>query len=104
FPVSAFLLVLPPFPRRRSSDLSTTNCASSKKAGVSGSTGPAHSAACSFASPRNDSKLPNKASRTGQPCCCNRRATTKPSPPLLRSEEHTSELQSRENLVCRRLL
>src|SRR5436309_6221711 len=27
-----------------------------------------------------------------------------PSPPALRSEEHTSELQSRENLVCRLLL
>src|SRR5690606_41697127 len=26
------------------------------------------------------------------------------SPPQLRSEEHTSELQSRENLVCRLLL
>src|SRR5690606_41830050 len=25
-------------------------------------------------------------------------------PPLMRSEEHTSELQSRENLVCRLLL
>src|SRR5690606_41267703 len=27
-----------------------------------------------------------------------------PRPPLPRSEEHTSELQSRENLVCRLLL
>src|SRR5690606_40352587 len=27
-----------------------------------------------------------------------------PSPPALRSEEHTSELQSRENLVCRLLI
>src|SRR3984957_20685973 len=28
----------------------------------------------------------------------------KPMRPILRSEEHTSELQSRENLVCRLLL
>src|SRR5690606_42144334 len=28
----------------------------------------------------------------------------RPGPQLLRSEEHTSELQSRENLVCRLLL
>src|SRR5436309_12484702 len=28
----------------------------------------------------------------------------RPKPPPLRSEEHTSELQSRENLVCRLLL
>src|SRR5690606_41648121 len=33
-----------------------------------------------------------------------RRAREGPRPPALRSEEHTSELQSRENLVCRLLL
>src|SRR6266511_6480333 len=32
------------------------------------------------------------------------RATWRPPFPGLRSEEHTSELQSRENLVCRLLL
>src|SRR5215475_16227769 len=34
-------------------------------------------------------------------CCA---ATTAPRPATSRSEEHTSELQSRENLVCRLLL
>src|SRR3712207_6970873 len=31
-------------------------------------------------------------------------ATASPSPPTIRSEEHTSELQSRQYLVCRLLL
>src|SRR5215475_14298796 len=35
------------------------------------------------------------------PCCC---MTSTNDGPLTRSEEHTSELQSRENLVCRLLL
>src|SRR5690606_41209619 len=30
--------------------------------------------------------------------------STSPTDPMTRSEEHTSELQSRENLVCRLLL
>src|SRR5690606_41452221 len=34
-------------------------------------------------------------------CACRARGT---KPPYWRSEEHTSELQSRENLVCRLLL
>src|SRR5207302_6984900 len=38
--------------------------------------------------------------RTGSPWS----RTTKPSGACWRSEEHTSELQSRENLVCRLLL
>src|SRR5690606_41561162 len=37
--------------------------------------------------------------------CCSRCATTSSAPGWAnRSEEHTSELQSRENLVCRLLL
>src|SRR5215475_10785897 len=47
-----------------------------------------------------------KASHRPQPCAGERRWTS--SPPSVqhhvRSEEHTSELQSRENLVCRLLL
>src|SRR5690606_42089382 len=39
--------------------------------------------------------------RPGQPCCGRTPALEKGFP---RSEEHTSELQSRENLVCRLLL
>src|SRR5690606_39282350 len=38
--------------------------------------------------------------RPPPPCA----ASASPSPTLRRSEEHTSELQSRENLVCRLLL
>src|SRR5690606_39450121 len=39
---------------------------------------------------------------TGTAACCPRTRTT--TSPGTRSEEHTSELQSRENLVCRLLL
>src|SRR5690606_40397925 len=39
---------------------------------------------------------------TGRRCCC-KLPSTNPTR-LPRSEEHTSELQSRENLVCRLLL
>src|SRR5690606_39939674 len=42
----------------------------------------------------------NCAAVTGQTCICWPRLSTA----LNRSEEHTSELQSRENLVCRLLL
>src|SRR5436309_5622968 len=35
---------------------------------------------------------------------CIPRKVSRPLPPSPRSEEHTSELQSRENLVCRLLL
>src|SRR6266511_4920152 len=41
------------------------------------------------------SKSPSAPWRAADPPCCQRR---------LRSEEHTSELQSRENIVCRLLL
>src|SRR5690606_42160255 len=54
---------------------------------------------------------PDVVERGGDHCCT---ATFVPPPPafaaartartMLRSEEHTSELQSRENLVCRLLL
>src|SRR5690606_41532732 len=37
-------------------------------------------------------------------CRCARLGHSRPRQPAVRSEEHTSELQSRENLVCRLLL
>src|SRR5215471_20836653 len=40
---------------------------------------------------------PRRGRRPGRPCWCHRR-------PPGRSEEHTSELQSRRDLVCRLLL
>src|SRR5690606_40656923 len=48
------------------------------------------------------------AAASAKPCCGRCSATRGPGrwrrPPCTRSEEHTSELQSRENLVCRLLL
>src|SRR5690606_40963276 len=50
--------------------------------------------------PRLDTRMPSGASsRTGETTSVGSSST-----PLRRSEEHTSELQSRENLVCRLLL
>src|SRR5690606_42099421 len=73
---------LHPFPTRRSSDLT--------KRGTS------RSVCCRCASSTPSSPRPRSAngrsSRSTPPCAC------------ARSEEHTSELQSRENLVCRLLL
>src|SRR5690606_41330297 len=45
-------------------------------------------------------RAPDAAHRHGPPGECRQRPRT----PARRSEEHTSELQSRENLVCRLLL
>src|SRR5690606_42136338 len=70
------------FPTRRSSDLTPSRCTSRT---TSTSPCPSPSAPLSCASSRS-------ARRTWL------------STPALRSEEHTSELQSRENLVCRLLL
>src|SRR5690606_41507478 len=45
---------------------------------------------------------PPRACRSRTATCC--RCSPRPSTSSDRSEEHTSELQSRENLVCRLLL
>src|SRR6478736_7361510 len=50
------------------------------------------------------SRGPSRSSRAGRACCAaprSRRCRRRASP---RSEEHTSELQSQSNLVCRLLL
>src|SRR5690349_23623662 len=46
------------------------------------------------------------SARIGQPASSNRRKPgwARPRQPVRRSEEHTSELQSRRDLVCRLLL
>src|SRR5690606_41549840 len=47
---------------------------------------------------------PRRACTSAAPWASNRRASAAPCRLTSRSEEHTSELQSRENLVCRLLL
>src|SRR5690606_39429723 len=96
--------VLPPFPTRRSSDLEAcSSCVGSHEAGalaeapslVEGRpTRNPHAALayCERMTPRADVQLVREALEDALP------------PSLARSEEHTSELQSRENLVCRLLL
>src|SRR5690606_41837054 len=88
-----------PFPTRRSSDLTwAPPTATSTTATLLKATrcGPSSSrASCSLrpSTPRRSGRPPSGSS-TGAP-----RRTSRS-----RSEEHTSELQSRENLVCRLLL
>src|SRR5690606_41399159 len=86
------------FPTRRSSDLtSTTNwrwlmamhSCWRKSLGISGPTSP---------------PLPARHARYSHEKCAALERRLLPPRPLKRSEEHTSELQSRENLVCRLLL
>src|SRR5690606_39759635 len=86
--------VLHSFPTRRSSDLSRIYFAS-------------HRAAMHRSRARSSCtrgllvRRPSLASRS-RGCSASRRRSTRRS--RFRSEEHTSELQSRENLVCRLLL
>src|SRR5690606_42127778 len=81
------------FPTRRSSDLPSTRCASR-----------------SPSSTRRWVQAPVSTSSWPTPAASPSRspAPARASPPaqetVKRSEEHTSELQSRENLVCRLLL
>src|SRR5690606_40579296 len=88
---------LPTFPTRRSSDLSNSPVAATSRTGSA--SGPW--AVCPLL--RQNRRLPARL-----------RVTMEASPAIssngqnssaaARSEEHTSELQSRENLVCRLLL
>src|SRR5690606_41506493 len=64
-------------------------------------------------SARRQARRPGRRTRPGRappPCTPapapvpSRCRSAPPAPPATRSEEHTSELQSRENLVCRLLL
>src|SRR5690606_39386786 len=77
--------VLHSFPTRRSSDLGARNVSS---------TVPRCAGRSSRCAPRPASAGTTRCSTT-RPTC---------RPRCVRSEEHTSELQSRENLVCRLLL
>src|SRR5439155_23636408 len=71
---------------------------------ISRSTWPCHVSSLGFASP---TAAPGIASRRTRRCArtCSRRPTKRSTPSTrARSEEHTSELQSRGHLVCRLLL
>src|SRR5260370_10412713 len=66
---------------------------------------PAHPRTCSPKCSRTDRPTPARVSSCFPAMCTTTSATsTVASPTLLRSEEHTSELQSHLNLVCRLLL
>src|SRR5690606_41607072 len=67
-------LILPSFPTRRSSDLGRA------------------------------AESPERLRRAGKPPSWSPQPALRRCRPAVRSEEHTSELQSRENLVCRLLL
>src|SRR5690606_40070656 len=88
------------FPTRRSSDLATPGeCTLARRT--------AHSERPSTAArhrPRTRVKrVSSTTTETASATCCTRAARSGTSS-RRRSEEHTSELQSRENLVCRLLL
>src|SRR5690606_41237460 len=94
---------LPPFPTRRSSDLTPPAC---------GHTGLSYLAAIrptlsiSLSPPRRHASTWTTSSAPDSMNCLNtiRFWQCSPEATPTRSEEHTSELQSRENLVCRLLL
>src|SRR5206468_5060384 len=94
FPLSARPPALPSFPTRRSSDLRGRNLRVRLTGRVGPVSPPARSSGSATREDRSGSRVRpmwGKASAAG---CL--------APP--RSEEHTSELQSRSDLVCRLLL
>src|SRR5690606_41695476 len=95
---------LPSFPTRRSSDLGT--CAALRFVYKQGCGEGGARIAVTSPSPGEEPCRPDptdwpwpSAVASSSPCSRSRRPRSK-----RRSEEHTSELQSRENLVCRLLL
>src|SRR5207302_11080496 len=95
---SPVVLALRSFPTRRSSDLSPRRRKNISAAAVSGSR----------TSPRSHlsrrSPFHRAARRAGRQIVQERASLIRLIAQIERSEEHTSELQSRENLVCRLLL
>src|SRR5205085_3083460 len=82
---------LPSFPTRRSSDLSSSTCAERERSPARGRRRTPR------ASPRARRRSScRRATRASADACAPGRQS--------RSEEHTSELQSQSNLVCRLLL
>src|SRR5690606_42121733 len=92
--------VLLSFPTRRPSDLWRTSSTPRRTSWTPGGT--TTGSPCSSPAPASRCPPPTgRASRSSRPGRSNRASQ---SSYLQRSEEHTSELQSRENLVCRLLL
>src|SRR5207302_11019109 len=91
-PCSAYHRDLHSFPTRRSSDLGWTTRRWWRRRGCSRRSAAAAARTTSSASPSRRGRATRWAISLGRKW------------PTLRSEEHTSELQSRENLVCRLLL
>src|SRR5690606_41596580 len=100
FPGSGDLRDLHSFPTRRSSDLPVIRCRGTNGAAVRGGRSPEVSVELgkTWSSPNTSRK---KVSGSGLAAMRIGLASGRWLP---RSEEHTSELQSRENLVCRLLL
>src|SRR5690606_41934900 len=88
----------PTFPPRRSSDLSAATC-SPRSASRTRPATPPRPCGSAWRWPSSGSY-----EGTGRPWRPGRAWHSTPRGPPPRSEEHTSELQSRENLVCRLLL
>src|SRR5699024_12454457 len=100
----AITLAAPPFPTRRSSDLGATTGAMALTNSTlsSAGTGADHLSSATAA----NAQLSSQASASGTESTgsqSHRTATVAPTTLDLRSEEHTSELQSRFDLVCRLL-
>src|SRR5690606_39848802 len=91
---------LPAFPTRRSSDLGTWRPGSASSTTCPRPSPPRgrRSRCCPRTRRPPSAPTPSPSTRG----CCSSGTTTARCP--ARSEEHTSELQSRENLVCRLLL
>src|SRR5690606_40465783 len=87
-----------PFPTRRSSDLTSCACTCTTPSPVVGRR------SCSTRPPPTSVATRTCSSRSSPPRATPRTACGRVSSTRGRSEEHTSELQSRENLVCRLLL
>src|SRR5690606_41470557 len=99
---TAHLLSLHSFPARRSSDLSTrSRSPTSNDSACRSSVAPSKNRCA-----KSQLTLAKRARSSCSACATRRvlKATTLAPASSRRSEEHTSELQSRENLVCRLLL
>src|SRR5690606_39668799 len=88
------------FPTRRSSDLSRPEvCQLTKLVASGNSNSPRWTSGFAHGAPRTARRPPPRSPRRPRGGVRERQEHGR-----LRSEEHTSELQSRENLVCRLLL